>query len=122
MGAYNWVRFDARCPQCGEQARMRAQCHVASSYDADRDGRFFDIDYAVGQRMRWWSPDDPRHSSWRAGAQIEDTLRDRAVECCHASCLRCQAALYATIEFESATAMAVADLGLEADWPADFGQ
>ncbi len=119
MAAYNWIRVDARCPQCGDRAPIRAQCHVASSHDGDEAGRFFDADYAPGERLRWWPPEHPRYPSWRAGTPHDDPLRDRTVECCYASCLRCDARLYAVVEFESAAAVAVAAVGREQDWPDD---
>ena len=40
MAAFDWVLRSARCPACSEQTMIRAQPHIASSYDGGVHGRF----------------------------------------------------------------------------------
>ena len=122
MAAFNWIEFQATCPACSRECVVRAQCHVASSYDGDDAGRFHDRSYGLMQAMRWWPPSDPRWSGWREGGHAIDEAGDGAVECCYANCGRCGADLFAIIRFASRVPREWIRLGLEEDWPADFSR
>lgn len=94
MGAYNWVEYEDYCPACAMCITIHAQIHLASSYDGDESGRFFDRTYRPGDRMAWWSKGDPRFDGWR------DDRGDlvTASEECLAECPDCSAVLVAVIE------------------------
>ena len=64
MAAFNWILFDAVCPQCGSVSLIRCQTHIASDYSGDASGRFHDRTYHFGERMAWWPEADPRYSHW----------------------------------------------------------
>ena len=120
MSAFNWIVIERTCPQCHRHGVIKAQCHVASSFDGDDGGRFHDREYRVGERMRWWDRADPRFEAWKDDAKSDTANPDRMVECCYASCSMCNAPLFALVEFEDVTPIAVGDVGLEEDWPAEF--
>ena len=120
MGAYNWIRFEARCPQCRASSPIKAQCHIASSYDGDDSGRFHDRTYVVGQAMAWWPRADRRWSSW---TDTNNTLPEGPEgvvrECCYARCETCGVELYAVIEFRDLMVGRIVDVGVESLWPPD---
>jgi hypothetical protein len=121
MGAYNWVRFDARCPRCEASSPIKAQCHIASSYDGDDSGRFHNRIYVVGQTMAWWPRTDRRWPSWTEENRAPSEGQEGVVrECCYANCETCGAELYAVIEFRDLTVVRIVDVGIESLWPADY--
>jgi hypothetical protein len=116
MAAFNWIEFAGHCPICGPNATIRAQCHLASSFNGDDCGRFCHAVYRLGERMRWWLPSDPRFSEWTKGAP---DMSDGVVEeCCYSDCGRCAAKLYAVIRFRELSPEQVVALGKEDEWPA----
>jgi len=91
VGAFNWIVIDDVCATCGRLAKIRCQTHVASSYGGDEDGRFFDEEYRLGERMRWWEPGHPKFVEWRHDGRIDpvdDPLLDE--EACYSHCLLCE--------------------------------
>src|SRR5690606_35681892 len=88
MSAYNWIIFEGHCPVCNTEGTIRAQTHVASSYDGDASGRFHELEYRIGQAMRWWDRDDPRFEDWPADREFSkpDANAGREEEACYATC------------------------------------
>jgi len=119
MSAFNRISFYQNCPNCGEFARIEAQCHTASSFERDDVGRLCGSAYQIGERMRWWREDDAR---WRPWADLGDSHREDGPirECCYAICGHCGANLYSIIEFKNVTPVGVVDLGMEKNWPDDY--
>jgi hypothetical protein len=115
MAAFNWIVFGHTCPNCGCEANIKAQCHVASSFDGDDSGRFCDREYRLGERMRWWDEYDGRYASWKADPGIvpDASASKRILECCYARCSSCHAELFAVIAFHDITAVDVQQVGLE---------
>lgn len=122
MSAFNWIIFEARCPACGESARIRAQTHVASSFDGDEHGRFHDLEYGIGQGMRWWGRDDSRFGDWlpeKAFRKAGDIAAGET-EACYATCSQCQATLCALLRFRENVPESVVLLAKEDEWPAGY--
>ena len=113
MAAYNWIVFREACPKCGNDALIRAQCHVASSFDGDNTGRFCQREYRLGARMKWWDKSDDRYDTWKttAGTVRPSPGNEDVVERCDADCPACGAELFALIGFRDITPANV--LGLE---------
>lgn len=123
MGAFNEVEFDATCPVCGQQARIRCQTHMASSMGGDENGRFCLRSYRIGDRMAWWDPADPRYPEWRAGNCLEppcdpDPACDR--EACYGQCLRCNAELYVILRVCDLVIVEHLEIGPAANWPRGY--
>jgi hypothetical protein len=116
MGAFNWIQFEATCPACKEESTIKAQAHICSDYDGAIE-RFHGKTYQIGQKMDWWQESDARYADWKDG---DSSAGDIATECCYSECLNCGAELYAIINFASCTPVAVADMGLEKDWPLNY--
>jgi len=109
MGSYNWIEYRARCPKCTNTCVIRAQIHLASSYDGDATGRFYDRSYAPGDTMAWWPKEDSRFSSWSEG--FERSNEFEASETCLANCTGCGVELVSTIrisEFQIGTNISTA--------------
>ncbi len=121
MGAYNWIHVHATCPTCARNTEIRCQTHVASSYDGDDTGRFFDRTYTLGQQMAWWPRDHKAYDSWRDNGR-KDAPTDGEVdwECCYSTCAKCASKLYVVIRFSGPTPVAVESVGFESDWPDGF--
>jgi hypothetical protein len=119
MSAFNWIVFQHRCPACGVDTAIRAQCHIASSYDGDISGRFCDKDYQLKQKMAWWSDDHPESKSWADGDN-QIAPKSEIIECCYSICMKCNGSLYAVIVFDMLMATSVISLGLEENWPIGF--
>lgn len=115
MSVFNWIDATALCPVCRPLATIRAQSHVAASFDGDERGRFCQALYALGEPMRWWPPGDSRFAEWKAGAHKSDG--NFAEECCYSDCLRCGADLYTVIRFSDVKPEEVTAVGTVADWP-----
>jgi hypothetical protein len=120
MAAYNWVVFQATCPVCGRHARVRAQTHVASSFDGDERGRFADREYEIGQALYWWPRTHRAFDTWRDAGIVTPDLSepDRVEDACYARCSGCHAELFAVIVFHVNVPVAVKELGPESAWPA----
>lgn len=118
MAAYNHVEFDSLCPACGTTQKLSMQTHVASSYSGDERGRFFDLTYRIGEAMRWWPADDPRHAAWREGGDPGHTSPVR--EACYATCTGCRAELCVVLEFDGPTPSRVVAVTLESQWPEGY--
>jgi len=122
MSAYNWIIVEGRCPTCGTETTMRAQTHVASSYDGDASGRFHESEYRVGQAMRWWKRDDPRFQEWPADRELSrpEANDEREEEACYATCSNCNASLCVVLRFHENLAEAVVSISTEENWPAGY--
>lgn len=122
MAAYNDVLFEGTCPSCGQVSLMRAQCHVASSFDGDDRGRFCLKEYALGQPMDWWPREHRSFEKWKdADVHIPDLSDpDHVEEDCLLICERCGADLYAVIAFEVNVPVEVREVGLESQGSARY--
>lgn len=119
MAAFNWILFEAPCPNCHQIARIRCQTHIASSFGGDETGSFCVREYQLGDEMRWWPPDARRFNSWRQEetGDSDGLPPDQAVEACYADCENCGADLCAVIRFEKLHPVEVTQISLEANWP-----
>ena len=118
MGAFNWIELLAKCPACGAESSLRAQTHIASSFDGDRTGRFHDRTYRLGEAMAWFPDSDSRNSAW---ADASDPGHRPAVhEACYGECSSCRGDLCVVLEFASLAPTRVVSLTREAEWPADY--
>lgn len=118
MAAYNWIAVSIECPACRSTAEVRCQTHVASDYDGDEQGRFFDHVYRLGDTMKWWPRSDTRFRRWRAdGLRQPSNDPSTDEEACCASCALCKAALYVVVRFEETRPVGVVSVGLARDWP-----
>jgi hypothetical protein len=118
MAAFNWIVFDGICPKCSMSATLRAQCHIASSFDGEDGKRFCNAEYRIGDSMPWWPIGHPRWRDWRTSGRR--VALEAAQECCYTECRNCGADLYAVIEVASLAPRKIVDTGMEKDWPADF--
>lgn len=118
MAAFNWIVCDYNCPKCGTFTSIKAQCHVASSFDGDERGRFCDRVYRLGAEMVWWPKSDSRWNNWTEGGRPEGD--DSLHECCYAECTNCGTDLYAVIVFLPIKPVSIWEVGLEDDWPPKF--
>lgn len=108
------------CPHCGAAAVIKAQCHVASTFQGDERGRFCNNTYQLNQDMIWWSEDDPRWPQWTDGGELANGKTDLIDECCIAHCETCNTDLFAVITFEPIKPVKLKQLGLERDWPSSY--
>jgi len=120
MSAFNCIVFDGVCPKCLAKTILRAQCHIASTFGAENGRYFYNGEYKLGEKMRWWPINHPRWCDWIASGRRSADTSDVARECCYAACQNCGADLYAIIEFVSLSPRLVIDIGLEENWPKDF--
>jgi hypothetical protein len=118
MAAFNWLEFEATCPVCHRSGTIRAQTHVAASYDGDSTGRFHNREYRLGERMAWWAPDDRRYAAWCDDAQPAPPDGHR--EACYASCTNADCQLCAVVEFAALMPLRVLELCAEEDWPEGY--
>jgi hypothetical protein len=118
MGAFNWVTFESTCPACGTKTRIRAQTHIAASYDGDSSGRFHDRPYGLDVVMAWWRRGDRRFDSWTDSADPGHLPSIR--EACYSDCQDCKADLCAVLEFQDLRATRVVLISLEAAWPEGY--
>jgi hypothetical protein len=117
MAAYNWIDFEATCPECGRNAPVRARCYVASS----RAGGFHDREYALGARMPWWPPGSVDDADWRDERGSVIVVGPSEVrECCRADCRRCDAELFAVVRFVDLVPTSVEAVGYDRNWPPEF--
>ncbi len=118
MSAYNWIESEGACPECRVRAIVRAQTHIASSFDGDSTGRFFDRTYPLGGEMAWWPKGDRRYLEWdeRADPQSRPAVR----EACYAECRKCGANLCVVVEFEEIRPARIVSISLEQDWPVGY--
>lgn len=119
LPAFNVIAFEHHCPACRRSATIRAQTRTAAAYEGVQDSRFCDRTYALGERMAWFPPEDPRHSAWSAAGRA---LGSTVQEACYAQCARCGAALCAVLRFRDLRPTEVAELVLEEDWPRGFAR
>ena len=99
MSAYNWIEFHHQCSACGQRVTARAQIHLASSYDGDDTGRFFERTYRVGEKMSWWDESDRRFGSWTD--ERDDVTLDHANEACITECGSCGAEFNVVVTLKS---------------------
>ncbi len=121
MAAFNWISFEALCPQCGVFGAIRCQTHVASDFGGDESGRFCHREYSFGQRMAWWAENDPRYRHW-AEECGEPLANGSFAEACYSTCSHCGASLCALLLFEDLIPWQSLRLSLESDWPPGYPQ
>ena len=93
---------------------------MASDYDGDETGRFHDRAYSIGEPMRWWPKEEPRHSAWKQGTLRTGSLpEDEEGEACYTTCPSCGKELYAVIRFRNRAAQQILRIGDTENWPAD---
>ena len=119
MAAYNWITICYTCLACRREASIRCQTHIASSYDGDETGRFFDRDYRLGERMAWWVPGHKNYPEWREEEGLPISSND-AVEACYSRCESCDAGLCVVLRFDDLTPSEVLSCGLEEHWPEGY--
>ena len=123
MGAYNWIITGDICPACFQPVELEVQTHVASSYDGDETGRFFDGRYRLGERMRWWPPRHKQYPQWRVNGKMEGPSEgEEDWECCCATCPLCKAELIVLLRFEGTRSEGVEQIGLASDWPDGYSK
>ena len=122
MSAYNWIVFEGRCPACGTAAMLRAQTHVASSYDGDASGRFHDSEYRLGESMKWWARDDPRFADWPADREFSKPEANNQLEeeACYATCPNCKASLCVLLRFHENVPETIIAITTEDNWPEGY--
>lgn len=122
MGAYNWIVIEGECPSCGKRTSLRCRTHVASSYEGDGRGRFYDRVYKLRDEMLWWSDGDSRQPSWRVDGKASFGKDDPSIdyEACHCSCPNCKSSLCAVIKFQRNTPLELVELRSEAEWPEEY--
>jgi hypothetical protein len=118
MAAFNWIEMTTRCPVCSETTLVRAQLHIAASFDGDEVGRFCDVSYSVGDKMRWWQGDHPHFHDWMLIGEQTDTNTVR--ECCYACCSAAGDRLYLIVEVSDLLIRQIVEVGSEDAWPAKF--
>ena len=115
MSSYNWIEAEGTCPACGEPSIFRTQTHVASSYEGDEQGCFFDRTYKLGEPMAWWPQTDDRYELWSEHCDPKHCSPLR--EACYCDCTRCGAGLCVVIEFENLRATRIVQASRESEWP-----
>lgn len=120
MSAFNWVEFDDGCPVCGETTLIRAQCHLAASFEGDERGRFSGNTYRLGQELFWWDDNREGKPPWYEGGVPVSARVDTVRECCYASCVVRGHNLFAVVEFSNKRATRVIEIGPEEEWPATY--
>jgi len=120
MSAFNWIEFDSKCPVCFVHTPIRAQSHLAASFESDDRGRFCQQVYKLGDTMRWWNKGDKRHEEWVTGGQpvVGDAMSTR--ECCYATCVAHGDEIYVVFEMSNLVIREVIDLGPVDKWPAAY--
>lgn len=122
MAAFNRVTFDAMCPCCGMVSLIKAQFHIASSFEGDNRGRFCNRNYRLNDEIIWWTESDIKWSKWSEGGNQNDEWVNTIQECCYAECTNCGAGLYAVIEFCPVKPIAIIQIGSEDNWPLNFNK
>jgi len=122
MAAYNWISFEAICPNCNQVAHIRCQTHIASDFDGDATGRFCHRVYQLGDKMAWWPKSHKNFAEWREEWRGDsgNLPQNQAVEACYANCENCKADLCAVIYFENLVPVEIKQLISEADWPEEY--
>jgi hypothetical protein len=115
MAAYNWIEFYGQCPSCATDSQIRAQVHIAASYNGDASGRFHNRVFGLGDPMAWWPTHDTRFGTWSANAHPGHLPHVR--EACYSNCLTCTAELCVVLVFSPIQARSVIGIWPEADWP-----
>lgn len=120
MAAFNWVEISSICPTCSARTSIRAQSHVAASFENDSQGRFCLQEYKVGDRMRWWRKGENKYEEWKASAQNVAADHQSVQECCYASCVAKGDRLFVILEFSDLIVKKVIEIGKEENWPAQY--
>ncbi len=121
MAAFNWIKVEDVCAACGQQATLRCQTHVASSYGGDADGRFFDEVYSLGEKMRWFERGHRDYWQWRNDGRVnpdDDMQVDE--EACYSDCLQCGADIVVVVRFRDLVPVEVVSISREDEWPAGY--
>ncbi|WP_157603835.1 hypothetical protein [Rhizobacter sp. Root1221] len=118
MSAFNWIEAPCICPACRTSAMLRAQTHVAASFQGNGQGRFSGRTYRLNESLAWWPPTDPRYLSWQEGC--DPAHRPLIEEACYAECLSCHAELCAILEFNDLKAVRIIQASVEPEWPAGY--
>lgn len=121
MSAFNWIEFEKICPYCEGEQCIRAQVHMVSDYNGDDQGRFHDVTYNLGDKMRWWKKLHPDYEKWKNGNKKDTSnIEEDKKECCYAQCLNCNRELYAVIRFSECVPLEVIEFGSEENWPDSY--
>ncbi len=122
MAAFNWVEVRIKCPVCSEATLIRAQVHIAASFDGNSEGRFCNSIYSIGDKMRWWDECDARFNDWMLGSESVFNGAGSATECCYASCSAHNDRLYAIVEVVKLRVHGILELGPEILWPIKYSR
>jgi hypothetical protein len=122
MSAFNWIEFRGVCQVCRKDTGIRAQTHIAASFNGDSRGRFRGRTYSLGQEMLWWQEGHPERDSWGDGRQLISAEANTIRECCYAVCVPNDHKLYAVIEFANLRPVRVLEIGRDEDWPASYSK
>lgn len=120
MGAFNWIKVKATCPNCNKDAELMCQTHAASSFDGDETGRFCDHIYEIGDTMRWFDKADPRYMEWKSNGFTGTLPEDTDMECCYTDCPLCNDECFVVIEFRNCKIISAGAIGKLSHWPNDF--
>ena len=118
MSAFNWIEASCICPACKSLAILRAQTHIAASYQGNEQGRFSGKTYRLNESLAWWPPADPRYPSWQEDCDLAH--RPLIEEACYAECLSCHAELCAVLEFKDLRAVRVVQASVASEWPIGY--
>jgi hypothetical protein len=121
MAAYNWIAIEEICPSCRQPSPIRCQTHMASSYNGDETGRFFDRVYKIGDRMAWWPQTHKDFARWQEDSEPGQPPH-HTLEACYSKCENCGAELYAVIRFKDLKPIEVVEVGLESQWPEGYSR
>lgn len=120
MSAFNWLEFEDVCPICGRMSIIRAQFHVAASFDGDDRRRFSGVTYQIRQELHWWR-DEGRKALWLEKGVPIPGQTNAVRECCYASCVSGHK-LYTVVEFRDLRPEKVIDIGPEENWPSNYSR
>jgi hypothetical protein len=120
MAAFNWIELESTCPVCSEATIIRAQSHVAASFESDEQGRFCQRTYKLGDKMRWWPRGNNDYDKWMIGGKKEIEDPDSVRECCYATCVAHADRLYVVLAIADLVVRGVLEIGPEEKWPASY--
>lgn len=118
MSAFNWIEASCICPACKASATLRAQAHVAASFQGNEQGRFSGRTYHLNESLAWWPTTDPRYLDWLEGC--DPGHRPLIEETCYAECLSCHAGLCAILEFTDLKVSRIVQVSVESEWPTGY--
>jgi hypothetical protein len=117
MAAFNWIEFEEKCPVCLVMTCIRAQSHIAASFEGDNHGRFCQQTYRVGEKMRWLGDGNNNYNKWMTTGAGVVRQEGAVFECCYANCIANGDRLYAVVKVENLIIGKIVEMGPEDDWP-----